>query len=104
MDYAELVARALAECNSGLSLADLLWRIDEVRREIPSLDELNAALSSCTSDRIKFPVTPPIYAAAVLVNRQRVERLLLGQGISWARIERSLARYASLLRAIGAEF
>ncbi len=98
MDYSAIVERAVSHAGDDLSLADLLWRVDELRRSIPSLGELNAALSHCRPKRIQVPVTHEAYAQALSMNRERMEQLLAGQGLSRARMERALDRFLAALQ------
>lgn len=102
MKYAELIERVLAKAGGSLPLAELLDHVDAMDKSVPTLDELNAALSQIQRDG-QFPkqdcgpVAPEAYKDAVSGNRERMIQLLERQGMSREQQQTVLQRYLALI-------
>ena len=102
MKYAELIERVLLKAGRNLPLAELLDRVDALDKSVPTLDELNAALSQIQRDG-RFPaqdcrsVAPEAYNQAVSENREKMVQILEREGMPLERQQEVLNRYRALM-------
>jgi hypothetical protein len=102
MKYADLIERVLAEANRNLPLAELLGRVDALDKSVPTLEELNDALSQVKrSGRFPAqdcsPVTREAYDRAISENHEMAVQFLEREGISRERQQEMLQRYIEVM-------
>ena len=92
MDYTPLLEQVLAQTEGNPPLAELIGRVDALYKSIPTLEELNSALSRLGRES----ATASAYASALSEHQIAVAQALESGGVSAERQKKILQRYAAL--------